>query len=166
MTFLGGIAVVLPVIGGLVIAILFGWLLIVSGLVGMLVTLGHRHRPGFWWALLSDLLAMIIGTMLYAWPAGGLVSMSLALGCFLGLDGVLALLLAREHRHSRTAKWSWLAANGILDLVFAGIILVWLPQAQIWALGVLIGADMVFGGATLVAMALDERGVRAQGLPS
>jgi uncharacterized membrane protein HdeD (DUF308 family) len=166
MIVLGGVAIVLPAIGGLVVAILFGWLLVVSGLVGLLVTLSHRHRPGFWWALLSDLLAMVIGTMLYAWPAGGLVSMSAALGGFLALDGILALLLAREHRHSHMAKWSWLAANGVLDLVFAGVILVWLPQAQFWALGVLIGADMMFGGATLVAMALDERGARAQVLPS
>ena len=52
---------------------------------------------------------------------------------------------------------AWLLINGIVDLVFAAAIIFWLPQSAAWALGLIIGADMLIGGVTLVAMAFDAR---------
>jgi uncharacterized membrane protein HdeD (DUF308 family) len=47
--------------------------------------------------------------------------------------------------------------NGILDLIIAGIILSGLPGTLAWALGLLLGIDLLFAGASLVAMALAAR---------
>jgi uncharacterized membrane protein HdeD (DUF308 family) len=47
--------------------------------------------------------------------------------------------------------------NGIIDLVLAAVIISGLPGALLWALGLLVGIDLVFGGASLIAMALAAR---------
>jgi uncharacterized membrane protein HdeD (DUF308 family) len=158
---LGAIAILLPPFMGLAIAILLGWLLLVSGLIGLVATLANPRVPGFWLSVLSNLLAGAIGFVLFSWPAGGVLSLTLALALFLFLDGLLAIFLAFEHHRHMKPKWAWLAANGVLDIVFAGSILIWLPQNAGWALGLIVGADLLIGGATVCAMALDERHMEA-----
>ena len=47
--------------------------------------------------------------------------------------------------------------SGIVDLILAAIILSGLPGIATWAIGMLVGINMVFGGVALIAMALDAR---------
>jgi uncharacterized membrane protein HdeD (DUF308 family) len=47
--------------------------------------------------------------------------------------------------------------NGIIDLILAGIIIFGFPGTLVWAFGLLVGIDMIFGGASLIAMALEAR---------
>ena len=44
--------------------------------------------------------------------------------------------------------------RGVLS---AGIILAGLPGTAAWALGVLVGVNMIFGGTAMIAMALHAR---------
>jgi uncharacterized membrane protein HdeD (DUF308 family) len=157
MILFGAVAIALPPLAGIAVVILLGWLLIGSGLFGFVTALMGRHAPGFVWSLLSALVTFAAGVMLFAWPLGGVVSLSLALAAFLGLDGALSIALGLEHRRHLTPRWLWLIVNGLADLLFAGIILVWLPGSAPWALGLILGIDMLIGGATLLAMALDAR---------
>jgi uncharacterized membrane protein HdeD (DUF308 family) len=53
--------------------------------------------------------------------------------------------------------WVWMFVSGIVDLILAGIIFAGQPATAAWALGLLVGIDMVFGGAALSAMALASR---------
>lgn len=159
MIVFGVFAIALPPIGSLVIAILLGWLLMASGLIGLVTTLMGRQAPGFWWSILSAAVSVMAGGLLYAWPFGGLISLSLALAGYMLLDGVLSIGLALDHRRHLTPKWMWLLLNGLIDLVFAGVIVWWLPQTSVWAFGIVVGIDMLIGGATLVAMAIDARKV-------
>ena len=159
MIVFGVFAIALPPIGSLVIAILLGWLLVVSGLISLVTTLMGQHAPGFWWSLLSAAVTITAGGLLYAWPFGGLISLSLALAGYMLLDGALSIGLAMDHRRHLTPKWVWLLFNGVIDLVFAGVIVWWLPQTAVWAFGIVVGIDMLIGGATLVAVAIDARRV-------
>jgi uncharacterized membrane protein HdeD (DUF308 family) len=47
--------------------------------------------------------------------------------------------------------------SGVIDLVLAVIIFLGLPGTAFWALGLLVGINMLFGGAALIAMALAAR---------
>ena len=46
---------------------------------------------------------------------------------------------------------------GIMDIVVAGIIVAGLPGSALWAIGLLVGINLLFGGASLIAMALAAR---------
>ena len=76
---------------------------------------------------------------------------------FFTVDGILMIVLAIVHRRELSTKWEWVMANGVIDLILAGIIIPGLPGTLIWALGLLLGIDMLFGGASLIAMALEAR---------
>ena len=151
----GAAALLLPPLVGLVTVILLGWLLIATGLIGMITTLVGHHAPGFRWSLVSAFVTLVVGAMMFAWPLGGLISLSTALGLFLMLDGGLAIGLAFRHYRHLTPRWAWLLFNGATDILFAFVVLLWLPNFAAWALGFFIGADMIIGGATLVALATD-----------
>jgi uncharacterized membrane protein HdeD (DUF308 family) len=48
-------------------------------------------------------------------------------------------------------------ASGLIDVVLAALLFAGLPGTALWALGVLIGINMVFGGWSLIAMSLGAR---------
>jgi uncharacterized membrane protein HdeD (DUF308 family) len=48
-------------------------------------------------------------------------------------------------------------ASGIVDLVLSGIIFAGLPGTAAWAIGLLVGINMVFGSVALITMALHAR---------
>jgi uncharacterized membrane protein HdeD (DUF308 family) len=154
---LGLIAIVVPPIATLAVEILFGWLFLVSGILGLATTFWMRHAPGFWWALLSAVLGIAAGIVLLAFPMSGVLSLTLILIVFFTIEGVATIMFALEHKRELTGRWGFMLASGIVDLVLAGIIFVGLPGTAAWAIGLLVGINMVFGGSALIAMALHAR---------
>jgi uncharacterized membrane protein HdeD (DUF308 family) len=73
------------------------------------------------------------------------------------VDGVLIIALAISHRRALSGRWEWMLINGIIDLVLAAVIISGLPGSLLWALGLLVGIDLVFGGWSLIVMALAAR---------
>ncbi len=161
LVVLGILAIVVPVIATLAVAIFVGWLFLISGIVGLVTTFMARQMPGFWWALLSAVLAIAAGLVLLAWPVSGAVSLTLLLIVFFTIEGVLTIMYAIEHKRELSGRWGWMLASGIIDLVLAAMILAGLPGTAAWALGLLVGINMLFGGTSMIAMALHARGAGA-----
>ena len=154
---LGLVAIALPVLGGLVATVFLGWVFLIAGVVGLVATLHARGAPGFGWALLSALAAIAAGVILLWNPFEGLITLTFVLIAFFIVDGVIMIALAIAHRRELTGKWEWMMVNGVIDLVLAAIVISGLPGTLLWALGLLVGIDLVFGGAALVAIALEAR---------
>jgi uncharacterized membrane protein HdeD (DUF308 family) len=157
LVVLGILAIVVPVIATLAAAILLGWLLLISGVVGLVTTFMARQAPGFWWSLLSGVLAIAAGAVLLAWPASGVVSLTLLLIVFFTIEGILTIMYALEHKRELSRRWGWMLASGIVDLVLAALIFAGHPGTAAWALGLLVGINMLFGGTSMIAMALHAR---------
>jgi uncharacterized membrane protein HdeD (DUF308 family) len=154
---LGSLAVLVPAVASVAATIVFGWILLLSGLLGLVATLRARQAPGFGWSLLSAVIGIAAGIVLLAMPLQGTLSLTAVLIAFLLIEGVASILYALEHRKGSSGRWSWMAASGIIDLVLGLILLAGLPGTAVWALGLLIGINMIFGGLALVWMALDAR---------
>lgn len=158
LVVLGIAALILPPLASIAVAILFGWLLFIGGVFGLITTLIGHHAPGFWWAILSSLIAIVAGILLFGWPAGGVLSLTLVLTAFLAADGILTIMLALDYRRALHGRWGWLLVNGVIDLILAAIIFIGLPASAAWAIGIIVGVDLLFGGSSLIAMALAARG--------
>jgi uncharacterized membrane protein HdeD (DUF308 family) len=154
---LGVLAIIVPVLATIAVAIFIGWLFLISGVVGLITTFWARHAPGFWWALLSAVIGIAAGLVLLAWPVSGAISLTLLLIVFFIIEGVASIMYALEHKRELSGRWGWMLTSGIIDLILAGIILVGLPGTATWALGLLVGINMLFGGSAMVAMALHAR---------
>jgi uncharacterized membrane protein HdeD (DUF308 family) len=68
-------------------------------------------------------------------------------------------MYALEHRSGLSGRWGWMLASGFLDVFLGVILLLGLPGTALWALGLLIGINMLFGGWALILMALHARPV-------
>jgi uncharacterized membrane protein HdeD (DUF308 family) len=158
LMLLGFAAIAIPPLATFAVEILIGWLLSASGAVGLFTTLRMRNAPGFWWSLLSALVGIAAGVVLLAWPVSGAVSLTLILTVFLFLEGFASIMIALQHRHGFAARWAMLLFSGIVDIILAGIIFAGLPGTAAWAIGLLVGINLVFGGTALVSMALHARG--------
>jgi uncharacterized membrane protein HdeD (DUF308 family) len=154
---LGSLAVLVPAVASVAATIVFGWILLLSGVTGLITTLRARQAPGFGWALLSAIIAIAAGVVLLAMPVQGTLSLTAVLIAFLFVEGVASILYAFEHRKGLTGRWSWMLASGIIDVLLALILMAGLPGTAVWALGLLIGINMIFGGWALVWMALHAR---------
>lgn len=155
---LGLLAIVVPNIATLAVEILIGWLLLVSGIVGLIATLRMRSAPGFGWSLLSAVIGIAAGVVLLLWPLSGALSLTLVLTAFLTLEGVASILYALEHRRELSGRWGVMLLSGGVDLILAAMIFAGFPATAAWAIGLLMGINLVFGGSALIAMALHARG--------
>jgi uncharacterized membrane protein HdeD (DUF308 family) len=154
LVVLGLLAVAVPVLAGLTVAIVFGWLFLISGIVGLFTTFAMRHAPGFWWSLLSAVLGIVVGGCLLVQPGLGLLSLTYLLIAFFIIEGVATIMFALEHRRALSGRWGWMLVSGIVDLFLAAVILAGPPGTVEWALGLIVGINMVFGGASMIGMAL------------
>ena len=154
---LGVTAIVIPPLATLAVTILFGWLFLVSGVIGLFTTFWMRQAPGFWWSLLSALLGVAVGVLLLAAPPQGALSLTLVLIAFFIIEGVATIMFALDHKRELSGRWGWMLASGVVDLLLSALILAGLPSTAAWAIGLLVGINMLFGGAALIAMALHAR---------
>ncbi len=157
LVILGAAAVFLPVIATIAVTLVIGWVFLVSGVLGLITTFWMRHAPGFWWALLSAIIGIAAGIVVLWSPVSGALSLTLVLTAFFIVEGVASIMYAIEHRNQLTGRWGWMLFSGIIDLILAAIIIAGLPGTGLWALGLLVGINLWFGGIALIGMAMAAR---------
>lgn len=157
LVILGLLAVMAPVIASVAATVFFGWILLISGVVGLITTFRGRQLPGFWWSLLSAVVGIVAGALLLGWPLQGTVSLTAVLIAFLFVEGIVTILYALEHRSALSGHWGWMLASGIIDVGLGVLLLAGLPGTALWALGLLVGINLLFGGWALILMALHAR---------
>jgi uncharacterized membrane protein HdeD (DUF308 family) len=157
LVVLGLAAIIVPPLASLAVTIFLGWLFLVAGVAGLAMTFWARRMAGFWWSLLSAVLAIGAGIILLARPVQSTLTLTIVVGAYFLAEGVFTIMYALAHRRELSERWGWLLASGVLDLVIAFLIIAGLPGSAAWAIGLLVGIDMVFGGISLIGMALAAR---------
>jgi uncharacterized membrane protein HdeD (DUF308 family) len=157
LAVLGIAALILPPLASLAIAIFLGWMFLVSGIGVFIVTYWARATPGFWWSLISAALAVLAGMLLLARQMQAVLTLTIVLGAYFLAEGVTTIMYALEHRRELSGRWSWLLISGLVDIAIAFMVITGLPSSAEWAIGVLVGINLLFGGATLIGMALAAR---------
>ena len=156
MMVLGFLAVAEPNVATIAIGIFVGWLFFIGGIFRALSVWQSRGMPGFAWSLLTALLAIVLGLILIFRPLAGVLTLTMVLIAFFILEGITAIVLAVQHReHLRS--WGWVLVSGIVDLLLAFLIWDGWPSSADWAIGLLVGVNMLFFGLSLVMTALAAR---------
>ena len=157
LVILGLAAMILPPLASLAVTILLGWMFLISGIAGLALTFWARRMPGFWWSLLSAVLAVVAGIILLAQPVQGTLTLTIVVGAYFLAEGVVTIMYALEHRRELSDRWTWMAFSGVLDILIAFIIITGLPGSAEWAIGLLVGINLLFGGASMIGVALAAR---------
>jgi len=157
LVVLGILALLAPVVASVAATVFFGWILFLSGLLGLISTIRARRAPGVWWSLVSALIGMAAGVLLLGWPVLGALSLTAVLIAFLFAEGIVSIMYALEHRNALSGRWGWMLASGIIDVTLAVLLILGLPGTALWALGLILGINLIFGGWALIFMALHAR---------
>jgi uncharacterized membrane protein HdeD (DUF308 family) len=157
LAILGLAAIIVPPLAGLAVTIFLGWMFLISGIAGLVLTFWARQMPGFWWSLISAVLAVGVGIILLARPVQGVLTLTIVVGAYFLAEGITSIMYALEHRRELSERWSWMLFAGLLDILIAVMIIAGLPGSAEWAVGLLVGINLLFGGASLIGMALAAR---------
>src|SRR5437773_6263210 len=152
----GLLAVAMPNIATLAVEIFVGWLFFIAGIFRAVSVWQARRMPGFGWSMLSALLAVLLGLILILRPLAGVLTLTMVLIAFFILEGITAIVIAVQHRE-HLKSWGWVLFSGIIDLLLAYLIWQGWPSSASWAIGLLVGINMLFLGLSLVMTALAAR---------
>jgi len=145
MLICGFLAIGLPLASGIGVAIVLGWLLLISGVWHLLF--GFRSGSGiggFLWQLLLAIVYGAAGLMILLYPLAGLAWLTLVLATFLLIEAALEFVLYFNIR--RRVNAAWVLVDAIITLLLG--ILIWArwPFSSVWAIGTLIGVSLIFSG--------------------
>lgn len=153
LILLGIFAVALPVLFSIGIELVIGWLFLIGGVAQAVRTFKAQHAPGFWWALASAVLYIIIGILLIAKPLAGVLSLAFLLSIFFFLEGIAQIIWSLKLRPFRA--WGWLLFSGLISLAMAFIIWSGWPATGLWVIGLLVGINLIFFGFTQLFIGLN-----------
>jgi len=155
----GILAICVPLIAGVAVTAIVGWLLIFSGLLHLAFAWRAGRAGGVLWELLLGIVYGAIGLYLLVSPVAGLASLTLAIALYLLLEGVLELVLSFQLRPAPGA--GWLLVDGIVTLVLAVMIWSTWPSSAVWVVGTLVGISMFFSGITRLMLSVAVRRIAA-----
>ncbi|WP_437876413.1 HdeD family acid-resistance protein [Sorangium sp. So ce513] len=152
---LGFIAMLLPTIATLVSAVAIGALLAVGGLLQGIHAIRSRRWAGAGWSLASAIVQLVAGVLLVAFPVVGKLTLTLILAAFFFAEGLLWIIRAIQHREM--PAWGWLLFDGIVTLALGGLILWGWPSTAAWAIGLLVGIDLLLAGSSMLLIGIAAR---------
>ncbi len=148
---LGVAAIVFPFFASLAVEQLVGWVLFLSGVLGVLHALADAKAHGFMLRLLGAVLSVGVGVVLVLYPFSGVLSLTLLVAAFFVAGGLLRIVLAMQMR--RVSRHGLTLTSGILGVALGVSIVVLWPEAAAWIIGILIGIDLIFAGIASLALA-------------
>jgi uncharacterized membrane protein HdeD (DUF308 family) len=155
----GVLAIGVPLIAGVAVTALVGWLLIFSGVLHLAFAWRAGRAGAVVWEILLGIVYGAIGFYLLASPVAGLASLTLAIAFYLLIEGVLELVLSFQLRPIPGS--GWLLVDGIVTLVLAVMIWTTWPSSAVWVVGTLVGISMFFSGITRLMLSLAVRRITA-----
>ena len=160
LALLGVGALLLPVVASFAAAILVGWILVASGVMGLVSAFTTRPHVHFWSSLVSGIVAIIAGAIALLFPPAAIVGLTIVIAVWLALDGVNAFVAAGHARKAHGGASLWLVAVGVVDWILAAFLAFLPAMGEAVALGVIVGVDLLFGGLALIGMGahLHKRG--------
>ena len=144
-------AICMPLVSSVAVELLIGWILLVSGLMQVIYSFSSRRWGRFFMRLLAGLLYLVVGLMLVVHPLRGVLTLTFLLGMLFILEGVCKIVASIGNR--AMPRWGSLLLSGILALIIGVIIWNGWPSSAAWAIGLLVGINVLFRGWALIALA-------------
>jgi uncharacterized membrane protein HdeD (DUF308 family) len=155
LILVGIAAICFPLVSTIAAKIFLGWLFLIGGVFLIIHAFSAQGWGGFLWSLLIGVLYLIAGGYLAFFPLTGLLTLAILLAILFVAEGIMEIIMAfRVHPSDGRV---WLLLSGIAALVVGVLIFLGLPSSAGWALGLLVGINLLFSGWSYVFMAMAGR---------
>ena len=152
-TVLGAIAIIVPQLASVTVTYLFGILLLIGAVAFVAEAISRGSTGHRIWSALLAVLYVFAGVWLIINPVSGTITLTLILAVFFLLIGALRLIAGIASR-GKVPNAGWTIVNGVLSIVIAVLVIGDLPSSAAWAIGLLVGIQLLFDGFALIATAM------------
>ena len=152
LVLLGAGAIVFPFITTIAAKIFLGWLFLIGGIVQVVHAFSTKAWSEFLLNLLIGLLYLVAGGWLAFFPLTGILTLTILLAfMFIFEGGMEAGMAFRMRPHE---GWGWMLFAGIVAVLVGVLILAQLPSSATWAIGLLVGINMISTGWAYLFLAM------------
>ena len=152
LSLLGGIiAIALPNIASVGTAILIGWVLVLASATNVVDAFSTRDRTRMAVRLVLAVLCFIAGVYLLVAPLDGTFTLTVVLAMWFLAIGVARIVIGIADRGAPAR--ALIVLSGVAELLLGLLIALELPESAAWAIGLIVGVDLIFTGALLVGLA-------------
>jgi len=139
--------------------VLFGWLIVIVGAIGLAHVFQCRGWKGRMWQLLIALFHVTAGVVVISDPllASGVLTLFLAFAIL--ASGAARIAVAVQHRGQ--PGWIWLLLGGVAGVLLGGMIAARWPASSFFVIGLFIAIELIANGWTMVTLALAARAAGA-----
>jgi uncharacterized membrane protein HdeD (DUF308 family) len=148
----GAVSIVVPIVTSVAMTLFVGWILVFNGVVMGFHAVSRRHAaPRSAMRVVTAALSLLVGLYLVILPLSGTITLTFLLAVWFFGSGVALLAGARWERG---VPGAWMpAVHGLVSIVLGVLIAVSLPSSAAWAIGLLVGINLVFWGLHALGMA-------------
>ena len=152
---LGIAAIVEPEVAGLAVAILVGWVFIFGGVAHLAAAFGGGGAGRVVWQALIGIVYLIGGFYFLTHPLLALGTLTLVLAGIILMVAVIELIV--YYRSRGEGGSSWLLMNAIITLLLGALIWFHWPSSSVWAIGTLVGVNLLMTGFSRLMLGLAAR---------
>lgn len=158
MICLGILALSFPLVSTLAVELTIGILLAIAGIATLVHAFWDKDWTGFIWQILIGAVYLFGAAVFFLDPLGVIVALTIYLGVVFFVDGVFLIVMGVRARP--TPRWGWFVLSGIASILLSLYVFFGTPTgASLALLGVLLGVNFIFVGATLLAFGFGIRDV-------
>lgn len=146
MIVLGFLAAFLPLATGIGVSIVVSWIIVFSGFAYLAHAFSARGTGAVLWRMLIGIIYVVGGVYLAFHPGLALESLTLVVAAIFFVESVLEIVVFFQFR--ALSGSGWLLFDGIVTLILAYVIWRPWPSSSAWAIGTLLGINLIMSGFT------------------
>lgn len=152
---LGLFAIIEPGVAGLGITLFVGWLFILGGVTHFIAAFKGGGAKLIIFQVLMGILYLVGGFYCITHPLLAISTLTLVLASIILVEGVLEIVSYFRLRNEGAS--GWVLFNGVVTLLLGGMIWFHWPSSSIWAIGILVGVNLMMTGVTRLMLGLAAR---------
>lgn len=146
---IGALAIIWPVVATIAVSQLVAWLLVFSGVSGLIMWWRLRHQPGALLNAVTAALGLVVGVIFLVHPFVGASTLTMMLAALFLVEAFASIMLAFAMR-AHSQGWVWLLFSGLTALLMAVLIFAGWPGTAVWILGLLFGFNLLSTGISML----------------
>ena len=147
---LGTAAVIYTGTATIASVVLFGWLLMLAGVMQIVHAFQVRTWSGFFLYLLDGIIRAAVGTLMVLYPGAGAQALTLLLSLYFIVAGIFRTIGSTVLQFP---SWGWTVASGLISVALGVMLAMQWPASGTWFIGFAVGLDLILYGWALLMFA-------------